>query len=154
MQADSKEEKRDGYLGAPYWVYDANDMAYREHLSQQPEQSNERISIEELDRIEEFDESIRTVVPADPFVEDEHQQSNQQSQLPLGRPPPAAPRPVTPPPVPIGQVVTRAGRVVNPPELYGFEGYAPEANMRDAPPRPPTPEPQPLDGIKEVSGQI
>jgi len=79
---------------------------------------------EELDRFEEFDESIRTVVPADHLLE-EHQQSIQ-------RP---APRPMTPPPIPLGQVVTRAGRVVNPPKRYGFEGYAPEASMRDAPVR-------------------
>jgi len=99
--------------------------------------------IEELDRIDEFDESIRTVVPGDHFLEQEHQQSDQRSQLPLGRPPPAASRPMTPPPIPLGPVVTRAGRVVNPPERYCFEGYAPEASMRDAPPRPPTPEQQP-----------
>jgi len=37
--------------------------------------------IEELDRVEEFDESIRMVVPADHFLE-EHQQSDQ------GPPPP------------------------------------------------------------------
>jgi len=55
---------------------------------------------------------------------------------------------MTPPTIPFGQVVTHAGRVVNPPERYGFEGYAPEASMRDAPPRPPTPEPQPLEGIE------
>jgi len=58
MQADFKEGKRDGYLGTPYWVYDASGMAYREHLPQQPEQPNQRILIEELDRIEKFDESI------------------------------------------------------------------------------------------------
>jgi len=63
-------------------------MGYREAL---PEQPNQRISIEELDRIEEFDESIRTVVPADNFLEEEHQQSNQRSQLPMGRPPPSPP---------------------------------------------------------------
>ena len=60
MRADFLEGKRDGYLGAPYWVYNANDMAYREALPQQPEQPDERILIEELDR-----ESIQTVVPAD-----------------------------------------------------------------------------------------
>jgi len=32
MRLDFIEGKRDGYLGAPYWVYDADDMAYREHL--------------------------------------------------------------------------------------------------------------------------
>jgi len=147
MRANFLEGKRDGYLRAPYWVYDAKDMAYRESLPQQPEQPNERISIEELDRIEEFDESIQTVVPADLFL-NEHQQSNQRSQLPLGHPSPAPPRPMMPPPIPSGQVITCAGRVVNLPERYGFEGYAPEASMRDAPPRPPTPEPQPLEGIE------
>jgi len=148
MRADFIEGKRDRYLGAPYRVYDANDMAYREALTQQPDQPNKRILIEELDGIEEFVESIRTVVPADHFLEQEHQQSNQRSQLPLGRPPPPPPPPMTPPPIPLGQVVTHAGRVVNPPECYGVEGYAPEASMRDAPPRSPTPEPQPLEGIE------
>jgi len=123
-------------------------MAYQEALPQQPEQPNERIIIEELNRIEEFDESIRMVVPADHFLESEHQQTDQRSQLPLGRPPPPHKRPMTPPPIPFGQVVTRAGRVVNPPERYGFEGFAPQASMRDAPPRPPTLEPQPLEGIE------
>jgi len=78
-------------------------------------------------------------VPADHLLEEEHQQSDQRYQLP---------RPMMPPPIPLSQVVTRAGRIVNPPERYGFEGYAPEASMRDAPPRPPTPEPQPLEGIE------
>ena len=55
---------------------------------------------------------------------------------------------MTPPPIPLGQVVTRAGRIVNTPECYGFEYYAPEGSMQDAPPRPPTPEPQPLEGIE------
>jgi len=55
---------------------------------------------------------------------------------------------MTPPPGSFGQVVTCAGRVVNPPERYGFEGFAPEVSMRDAPSRPPTPEPQPLEGIE------
>ena len=148
MQADFLEGTRDGYLGAPYWVYDANNMAYQEALPQQPDQFNQRL-IQELDRIEEFDECIRTVVPADHSLEEEHQQSNQRSQLPLGcPPPPSAPRPMTPPPIPFGQVITHAGRVVNPPERYGFEGYAPEGSMQDAPPRPPTLEPQPLEGIE------
>jgi len=52
---------------------------------------------------------------------------------------------MTPPPIPFGQVITRAGRVVNPPERYGLEGYAAETSMRDASPRPPTPERQPLE---------
>jgi len=58
MRDDFKEGKTDGYLGTPYWVYDASDMAYRESLPQQPEQPGERILIEELDKIEEFNESI------------------------------------------------------------------------------------------------
>jgi len=77
MQADFKEGKKDGYLGAPYWVYDASGMAYGEHLPQQSEQPNEWILIEELNRVEEFDKSIRTVVPADHFLEEAHQHSNQ-----------------------------------------------------------------------------
>jgi len=106
MTADFEEGKRDGYLRAPYWVYDANHMSYREAL---PEQPNERILIEELERIEEFDDSIQTVVPADHFLEEEHQQSNQRSQLQLGRPPPPPPRRMTPPPITFGLVVTHAG---------------------------------------------
>jgi len=148
MQADCMEGKRDGYLGAPYRVYNANNMAYQDQLPRPPDQPNERILIKELDRIEEFDESIRMVVPAGHFLEEEHQQSDQCSQLPLGHPPPFPPRPMTPPPIPFGQVVTRARRGVNPPERYGFDGYAPEARMRDAPPRPLTPEPQHLEGIE------
>jgi len=148
MRADFLKGKRDGYLGAPYGVYDADDMAYGEFLPQPLEQPNERILIEELDRIEEFAESIPTVVPADHFPEAEHQQSDPRHQLPLGRHPPPPPRPMKPPPIPLGQVVIRAGRVVNPLERYGFDGYAPEASKRDAPPRPPTPEPQPLEGIE------
>ena len=37
MQADFKDEKNDGYSGAPYGVYDASGMAYGEQLPQQPE---------------------------------------------------------------------------------------------------------------------
>jgi len=109
IQADFEEGNRDGCLGAPYWVYDANNMAYREASPRQPEQLNKPVLIEELDRIKEFDESIRKVVPADHFLE-EHQQSNQRSQLPLGRPLTSPfPRPRMAPPIPFGQVVTRAG---------------------------------------------
>jgi len=43
---------------------------------------------------------------------------------------------MTRPPIPFGQVVTCAGTVRNPPEGYGFEGYAPEASMCHPPPRP------------------
>ena len=118
MIADLNDGKRDRYLGAPYLVYDANDMAYREASPGQP---NQRVLIEELNRIEEVNESIRTVVPAVHLLED-HPQSNQQSQLLLGDPPPPPPRPMTPQPDPFGQVVTRAGTVVNPPERYGLNG--------------------------------
>ena len=48
-------------------------MAYREAL---PEQQDKLI--------QEFDESIRKVVPADYFLHPHDQQSNQRSQLPLG----------------------------------------------------------------------
>jgi len=123
-------------------------MAYRDALPQQPEQPNDRGLIEELEKIDEFDESISTVVPADHFLQEERQLSNQRSQLRLRRPPPSPQPPMTPPQIPFGQVVTRAGRVVNLPERYGFEGDAPEASMRGASPRPPTPEPQPLEGIE------
>jgi hypothetical protein len=55
---------------------------------------------------------------------------------------------MTPPQIPFGQVVTRAGRVVNPPESYCFENEGPEVTMLDAPPRPPTPENQHLEGLE------
>jgi len=122
-------------------------MAYREQLPQQREQPNERVLIDELNRVEEFEKSIQTVVPADHFLDEEHQQSNQRSQLPLVHLPPP-PQPMTSPPIPFGQVVTRAGRVDNPPERYGLESYDAEASMRVAPPRPPTPRPQPLEGLE------
>ena len=106
-------------------------MAYREAL---PEQHDERI--------QEFDDSIHTVVPADHFLQDEHQRSNQRSQLPLGLSPPPSPppRPMTPPQIPLEQVVTCAGRVVNPPERYGFENTDIDATMRDAHPQSQIPE--------------
>ena len=72
-------------------------MAYREAL---PEQPNKTMLIQELDRVEEFNESIRTVVPADHFLEEEHQQCNQQSQVPLECAHSPPPRPMTPPPIP------------------------------------------------------
>jgi len=52
-------------------------MAYRDNLPQQPEQHSEQVLIEELEKFEEFNESIRTVVPADHFLEEAHHQSNQ-----------------------------------------------------------------------------
>ena len=72
-----------------------------------------------------------TAVPADHFFEEEeHQNPDQRSQLPLGHVGLSPPRPMTPPPIPFGQVVTRAGRVVNPPDRYGFGN---DATMLDAP---------------------
>jgi len=68
MQADFFEGTRDGYLGAPFWVYNADNMANRGPPPQQPEQANEQILIEELGRIKEFDEFIQWVVPADHFL--------------------------------------------------------------------------------------
>jgi hypothetical protein len=48
LLADIEPAKRDKYLGAPYWVYDNNDMAYRENLPNQPVE----------DKIESFDGSV------------------------------------------------------------------------------------------------
>jgi hypothetical protein len=135
IMADFKAGKRDEYLGAPFWVYDDNDMAYREALPIEP--------IE--DDIESFDGSVYTAVPDDhSFEEEEYQNPDQQSQLPLGNVGLPPPRPMTPPPIPFGQVVTRAGRVVNPPDRYGFGN---DATMLDAPPRSPSPTPE-LEGLE------
>jgi len=136
--ADFEGGQRDEYLGAPYWIYDDNDMAYREALPNQPIN----------DDIEHFDESLRTAIPDDHFFEEEHQNHNQRSQLPLssvGRPPP---RPMTPPLIPFGQDVTHAGRMVSLPDRYGFKNKVPEVTMRDAPPQSPTLENQPLEGLE------
>jgi hypothetical protein len=137
IMADFKAGKRDEYLGAPFWVYDDNDVAYREALPIEP--------IE--DDIQRFDGSVHTAVPDDHFFEEEeeHQNPDQRSQLPLenvGLPPP---RPMTPPPIPFGQVVTRAGRVVNPKDRYGFGN---DATMFDVPPRSPSPTPE----LEELEG--
>jgi len=148
MQAYYVEEKRDGYLGAPNWVYDANGMAYQGNLPHQPELPNTQILIEELDKIEEFNESIRMIVPADHFLEEDHPQSNQRLPFPLGHPPPSTPRHMTPPPIPFGHVVTCAATVVDPPECSCFKGYASEASMWDAIPRPPAQEPLPGEWIE------
>ena len=51
---------------------------------------------------------------------------------------------MTPPPIPFGQVVTRAGRVVNPPDRYRFRN---DATMLDVPPRSPSPTPE-LEGLE------
>jgi hypothetical protein len=106
IMADYNSGKKVEYLGAPYWVYDDKEMPYCEALPNQP--------IE--DDIESFNVSVRTTIPDKHFFAEEHQNSNQQSQLPLGSVAPPGPRPMTPPPIPFGQVVTRAGSVVNPPE--------------------------------------
>lgn len=100
MQADFKDGKSDGYLGAPYWVYNINNMANRRTLMPTTCTTYEPLPIEELNWIEEFDESIQMVVPAHDCLEAVHQQSNQQCRCLFGRPPPSPSRPVTPPPVP------------------------------------------------------
>jgi len=132
MFADFKDGKRDEYLGAPYWLYDANHMAYREPLP------SDQIE----DNIESFEGSVRTAIPDNHFFEEEEDQQNpdQRFQLPLGNVSLPPPRPMTPPPIPFGQVVTRARRIVNPHEHYGFENAGPEVTIRDAPPRSPTAE--------------
>jgi hypothetical protein len=109
LLADCNDGKRDEYLGAPYWVNDDNDMAYRETLPVEPVE----------DDIQSFDELVQTVIPDDHFFfeeEEEHQNPDQRSQLPLGYVGLPPPRPMTPPPIPFGQVVTPAGRVLNPTE--------------------------------------
>jgi hypothetical protein len=124
MLADCKDGKRAEYVGAPYCAYYANDMGFQEAPPNQPEKPNERILIEELDRIKESDESIRTVIPVDHFL-DEHQQSHQRSQNPMRCSPSLPPpRRMMPLPIPFGQVITHAGKVDNSPERNGFEGYA------------------------------
>jgi hypothetical protein len=87
-------------------------------------------------------------IPDDHCFEQEHQNSNQRSQLPLrsvGHPPP---QPITPPPIPFCEVVTRAGRFVDPPERCGFKNQEPEVTMCDAPPGPATLDNQPLEGLE------
>jgi len=114
ISADFWAGKRAEYLVAPYWVYDDNDMACHEALPKEP--------IE--DDIQSFEGSVHTAIPHDHFIEEEHQNPDQRSQLPLenvGLPPP---RPMIPPPIPFGQVFTRAGRVVNPPDRYRFRNDA------------------------------
>jgi len=73
IMADFRAGKRDEYLGAPYWVYDDNDMAYHEALSEPLVE----------DDIETFDSSVHTAVPDDHFFEEEeeHQNPDQQSLL-------------------------------------------------------------------------
>jgi len=53
---------------------------------------------------------------------------------------------MTPSPIPFGQVVIPAGRIVYPPELYGFENQVIKVTMHDAPSRRLTPDNQPLAG--------
>jgi len=55
--ADFRAGKRDEYLGAPYWVYNDNDMAYRETLPEQPVE----------DDIQSFDGSEHTAISDDHF---------------------------------------------------------------------------------------
>jgi len=128
MSADFRTGKRDEYLGAPFWVYDENDMAHRETLREGPVE----------DDIQSFDGSEHTVIPDDHFFEEEHQNADERSQLPLGDVGLPPPRPMTPPAIPFGQVVTRVGRVVNPPDRYGFGN---DATMLDVPSQSPSPKP-------------
>jgi hypothetical protein len=134
--ADFRAGKRDEYLVAPYWAYEDNDTAYREALPVEP--------IE--DDIQSFDGSVHTAVPDDHVFEEEeeHQNPDQRSQLPLGNVRLPPPWPMTPPPIPFGQVVTRARRVVNPPDRYGFGN---DATMFDVLPRSPSPTPE-LEGLE------
>jgi len=136
MLADFKDGKRDEYLGAPYWVYENNNMAYREALPDEPVED------------ESSDESIQTVILDDHFFEEEHHNCNQQSQLRFRSVAPPPPRPMTPPLIPFGHVVTCAGRIVNPPECYGFGNPGPKVPTRNAPPWPPTSDNQPLEGLE------
>jgi len=133
--ADFRAGKRDEYLGALYWVYHNNNMAYCETLPERP--------IE--DEIQSFDCSEHSAIPDDHFFEEEHQNPDQQSQLPLGDIVLPSPRPMTPPSIPSGQVVTCAGRIVNPPDCYGFGN---DPTMLDVPPRSPSPTPE-LEGLDD-----
>jgi len=139
IMANYNSGKKDEYRGALYWVYDDRSMPYREAL---PNQAIE-------DNIETCHGLVRTAIPDDHFFEEEYQIPNQRSQLPLESVAPPGPRPMTPPPIPFGQVVNRAGRDSNPPERYEFENPGPKVTMSDAPPRPPTSENQPLEGLEE-----
>jgi hypothetical protein len=124
--ADFKARKRDKYLGAPFWDYDDNDRGYRKALPVKP--------IE--DDVQSFDGSVHTAIPDDHFFkeEEEHQNPDQRSQLPLGDEGLPPTRSMTPPPIPFRQIVTRAGGVVYRPDQYGFGNHA---TMLDAPSRAP-----------------
>jgi hypothetical protein len=123
--ADFRAGKRDEYLGAPYWVYDDNNVAYCDALPMEPNNN------------ESFNGSEHTAIPDEYFFEEQDQNPDQRFQLPLGNHGLPPPRPMTPRPIPFGQVVTRAGRVVNPPDRYGFGN---DATMLDALPPSPTPK--------------
>jgi len=138
MLAAFEDRKRDEYLGAHYWAYYDDGMAYREAFLH-----------ELIEHTESFNGSVRTAILDDYFFEEEHQNLKQQSQLPLGSVAPPGIRPMTPPPIPFGKVVTPPERVVNPPECYDFEYQGPEVTMRNTPPRSPTPENQPLEATDE-----
>jgi len=101
LLVDFRDGKREEYLGALYWVYDNNDMAYHEILHVEPGEDN----------IQSFNRSVRTTIPDYHIFKEEHPNSDQQSQLPLGSVGLPPPRPMMPPPIPFGQVVTSAGRV-------------------------------------------
>jgi hypothetical protein len=66
ITADFRAGKRDEYLGAPYWVYDDNNVTYREALPVEP--------IE--DDIQRCDGSVHTAVSNDHFFEEEEEHQN------------------------------------------------------------------------------
>ena len=63
LLADFKDGKWDQNLGARKWVYDDNDLAYREALSNEPVE----------DDIESIDRLVLTAIPDDYFFEEEYQ---------------------------------------------------------------------------------
>jgi len=62
LLADFKDGKSNEYLGAPCWVYNDKDMAYRQALPEEPDE----------DDIESFDGYVRTAIPDDHFFEEVH----------------------------------------------------------------------------------
>ena len=66
----------------------------------------------------------------------------------MGSVAPPGPQPMTPPPIPFGQVVTHARRIVNPHEHYCFENRGPKVTLCDVPPRSPTPDNQSLERLE------
>jgi hypothetical protein len=139
LLADFNDQQREEHLGASNWVYDNNHMAYSETPPVDPME----------DDIQSFDGSVRTAIPDNHFFEEELQNPEHLSQRPLGSVGLPPPQPMTPPQIPFEQIVTHVGRIVNPPERYGFENRGPKVTMCDALPWPPALENQPLEGLEE-----